>query len=183
VSDRVVSGASRQSAAPARQEAGHDADADMRFRRQSRLLKRGDFTRVYRNGRRHFGEHLTFFYLPQAQEESGAELGQGSPSAVGARVGLTVSRALGNAVARNRLKRRVREAVRLCLAELPAPVDVVINPKRSAAEAEFSVLRTEVEKAFRAIAHRRSVTEPTKGPPRPTRGQRGKHEENASRPR
>jgi ribonuclease P protein component len=114
-----------------------------RFGRYSRLLKHADFDRVYRNGRRHIAARMTFFYLQ-------GELKRGNPPG-GPRVGLTVGRALGGAVARNRLKRRMREAVRFSLGNLAVPVDVVINPKRSAATAEFSELQNEVEQGFRAI--------------------------------
>ena len=86
---------------------------------------------------------MTFFYL-QGEPQRRSPLD-------GPRVGLTVGRALGGAVARNRLKRRMREAVRFSLGELAVPVDVVINPKRSAATAEFSELQREVEQGFRAI--------------------------------
>ena len=72
----------------------------------------------------------------------------------GARVGLTVGRALGGAVQRNRIKRRLREAVRLALATITAPVDIVINPKKSALSADFSQLRNEVAEAFRVIAQK-----------------------------
>jgi ribonuclease P protein component len=139
VTDRREAGPGAQ--AVARQTVGGQTSG--RFRRQSRLLKHADFDRVYRNGRRHFAARMTFFYLPQGEQRHAPLYGP--------RVGLTVGRALGGAVARNRLKRRMREAVRFSLGELAVPVDVVINPKRSAATAEFSELRTEVRQGFRAI--------------------------------
>jgi len=111
------------------------------FPKSARLLKRADFLRVYENGRRHFGSHMTFFYLDRKAE---------SPLQR-SRVGLTVSRALGNSVARNRIRRRVREAVRMNLASLSRAVDVVINPKRSAAKVALPVLLAEVAKGFAVI--------------------------------
>ena len=81
---------------------------------------------------------MTVFFLRQAEG--------------GARVGFTVGRALGGAVQRNRIKRRLREAVRLRRAVLKAPVDVVINPKKSVLTAEFSVVVDEVSRAFDVIA-------------------------------
>ena len=67
--------------------------------RSARLLRHADFERVYKQGRRHFAAHMTVFYLRAEQGE-------------GLRIGFTVGRALGGAVERNRMKRRLREAVR-----------------------------------------------------------------------
>lgn len=103
-----------------------------------RLLRHADFERVYQQGRRHFSAHMTVFYLRRNQGE-------------GLRVGFTVSRALGGAVDRNRMKRRLREAVRLRRPGTSAPVDVVINPKRSLLTADFEGLRKEIGLAFQLI--------------------------------
>jgi ribonuclease P protein component len=67
------------------------------------------------------------------------------------RVGFTVSKALGGAVQRNRMKRRLREAVRLNGVARALGADVVINPKRSLLTADFPELRNEVAKAFVVI--------------------------------
>ena len=80
---------------------------------------------------------MTVFYLRRAQGDA-------------ARVGFTVGRVLGGAVDRNRMKRRLREAVRR---HLPpgVPVDVVINPKKSLLTADFADLLVEVSRAFAVI--------------------------------
>jgi ribonuclease P protein component len=109
-----------------------------RFPRAARLLKHADFERVYKQGKRHFSSHMTVFYLRQTEGR--------------ARVGFTVGRVLGGAVQRNRIKRRLREAVRLRRAALKAPVDVVINPKKSVLAVEFRVVVEEVRQAFDVIA-------------------------------
>ena len=70
------------------------------------------------------------------------------PGLVGPKVGFTVPRALGKAVIRNRVKRRVRESVRLALAGLAPEWWVVLNPRRRALEAPFSSLVSEVERVF-----------------------------------
>jgi ribonuclease P protein component len=103
-------------------------------------LRHADFQSVYKQGRRHFAAHMTVFYRRRAEGE-------------GARVGFTVGRALGPAVERNRMKRRLREAVRLH-GMVSLPVDVVINPKKSLLRAEFLDLQDEVAKAFRSIAQK-----------------------------
>jgi ribonuclease P protein component len=111
----------------------------LRFPRTAKLLKHSDFQRVYKSGKRHFSGLMTVFFLPRSDGES-------EP-----RVGFTVSRALGGAVKRNRIKRRMREAVRLHRRELTSRVDVVFNPKKLAADAEFSQIESEVKKAFEVI--------------------------------
>ncbi len=85
---------------------------------------------------------MTVFYLRRLDGE-------------GMRVGFTVGRVLGDAVDRNRMKRRLRESVRLTRSlSAPAAVDVVINPKKSLRTVEFSVLLGEVSKAFEVIAQK-----------------------------
>ncbi|SRR5581483_1541933 len=116
------------------------ARGTFRFPKTAKLLKHSDFQHVYKNGKRHFSGLLTAFYLPRASSEL-----------AGPRIGITVSRALGGAVVRNRIKRRMREAVRFHLAELSASVDVVFNPKKTALVAEFSQLDLEVKRAFEVV--------------------------------
>jgi len=94
-----------------------------RFPRTARLLRHADFERVYRQGRRHFSASMTVFY--------GARLTTDISRQPGPRVGFTVGKALGGAVERNRMKRRLREAVRLCGVPAEVAADVVINPKKS----------------------------------------------------
>ena len=112
------------------------------FPRTARLLKHADFERVYKQGRRLFSSHMTVFYLRQAE-------GSGT-----ARTGFTVGRVLGGAVQRNRIKRRLRNAVRQRRALLLGPVDVVINPKKSVLQLEFAVLLEEITRAFEGIARK-----------------------------
>jgi ribonuclease P protein component len=111
-----------------------------RFPRTAKLLKHSDFQRVYKSGRRHFSEAMTVFYAIRADE-----------LASGPRIGITVSRAIGGAVQRNRVKRRMREAIRFHLAELNDSVDVVFNPKKAVLEVEFTQIDLEVKRAFAVI--------------------------------
>ncbi|MFZ3210506.1 MAG: ribonuclease P protein component [Terriglobales bacterium] len=120
--------------------------------RQARLRKHADFDQVYRNGRRLFSAHMTVFFLrrnsgPPPQQTKTGFAGDPGP----ARVGFTVTRALGTAVERNRIRRRLREAVRLNLGMVGNAVDVVIHPKKSAQGAGFAELREEIARAFGRI--------------------------------
>lgn len=120
--------------------------ARQKFPRAGRLLRHGDFERVYKLGRRHFSASITVFYL-------GREAAVAAP---GLRVGFTVGRALGGAVQRNRMKRRLREAVRLTRCWPGASADVVINPKKVVLTIEFSALLNEVRQAFVVIERKLS---------------------------
>jgi ribonuclease P protein component len=136
--------------APERSVEQPAAKAGASFPRASRLLKHSDFERVYKQGRRHFSSHLTVFYLRQAEDATP----QGALPKKSARVGFTVGRVLGGAVERNRIKRRLREAVRQRRALLAGAgaVDVVINPKKSVLTLEFSLVLEEVARALEVIA-------------------------------
>ena len=70
------------------------------------------------------------------------------PQADGPRIGFTTPRALGKAVSRNRIRRRVREAVRLHLEQLSPEWSIVFNPRRKAMEARFPDLELEVQRLF-----------------------------------
>jgi ribonuclease P protein component len=70
------------------------------------------------------------------------------PEQDGPRIGFTVPRALGKAVVRNRIRRRVREAVRLHLERLGPQWSIVINPRRKALDAPMPDICREVERLF-----------------------------------
>lgn len=70
------------------------------------------------------------------------------PEADGPHIGFTCPRALGNAVVRNRIRRRFREAVRFHLDRLNPQWSIVINPRRKSFDAPMPELRREVEKLF-----------------------------------
>ena len=70
------------------------------------------------------------------------------PRPEGPHIGFTCPRALGKAVVRNRIKRRVRDAVRLQLDELSPLWSIVINPRRKALDAPVAELRQEIIRLF-----------------------------------
>jgi ribonuclease P protein component len=118
--------------------------ASSKFPKSKRLLKHPDFQRVYQSGRRQFTGNVTVFYLRRDGPEAGA----------GPRVGFTVGRVLGESVERNRIKRKMREAVRLSWAACEGAVDVVFNPRKSVLTLPFAVLVDEVARGLRLAAQR-----------------------------
>ncbi len=72
---------------------------------------------------------------------------------IGVRLGLTVPRALGGAVVRNRIKRRFRAAFRLHRAEWKFDFDVVINPRKASILAPFADLERALAKVMEKCGH------------------------------
>jgi ribonuclease P protein component len=118
---------------PARQQR-----RQLRFPRSCRLVRRKDFEAVYRSGKRRSGPQLVVFCRRNGLAQS--------------RFGTSVRRQLGTAVERNRIRRRVREIVRLHRREIAAGWDIVIQPRRTAARAQFACLEKELVGHLRAMA-------------------------------
>ena len=96
------------------------------------MRRRGDYLRAYRQGRRRSGELAVLHFFPNEN---------GMP-----RLGVTVSRKVGNSVVRHRVKRRVVEAFRRCGIRQRLPAwDFVVHAKPAIAAAPFETLRREVE--------------------------------------
>lgn len=110
-----------------------------------RLRKHADYQKVYKSSRKHFSPTMAYFYSVRQPCAPLVVLPQ-SP-----RVGLTAGKVLGNAVERNRIKRRMREAVSHHVALLPADVDVILHPRKSVLTLEFGRLDSEVERIFATI--------------------------------
>lgn len=111
--------------------------------RSIRLRKHADFQRVYQASRRCSSASMTYFFrVRDASEPAGPQ----------PRIGFTTGRVLGGAVVRNRIRRRMREAVRLHMSELPQRTDVVLHPRKVVLDMNFALLEKEVSRVFTAIA-------------------------------
>jgi ribonuclease P protein component len=101
-----------------------------KFPREARLVRRGDFEAVYRAGKRRSSSHFTVFFRANELPQS--------------RFGVSIKKALGGAVVRNRIRRRLREMVRCHRLEIPAGWDIVIHPKSAVAKAPFATLTVDL---------------------------------------
>jgi len=124
----------------------HSPDKDARPAQEGeafgRLKRRAEFQRVAR-GRRKASDAFT---LQSARREGGDE------APAGARFGITVTRKVGNAVVRNRIRRRLREALRAARPlETGADRDYVLVARREALARSFAALVEDLRGAFRAI--------------------------------
>lgn len=110
--------------------------------RERRLRRRAEFRWVYEQGVRAAGRYVVVFVAPRGVGEE--------PS----RLGITATRKLGGAVVRARCKRRVREVFRLGFSEGPAPMDIVVNPRRGCAEAPWEQLRQDLLRCLESARFR-----------------------------
>jgi len=107
------------------------------FPRTLRLCKPGDFRRVYANGRRLGNEFFTINAEANALER--------------ARLGMSVAvRTLGSAVARNRVRRLIRESFRHHQARVP-PVDVIVGVRTAARAASAAELRASIDRLWQKL--------------------------------
>ena len=116
------------------------------FSRDDRLRKRTEFEACYSSGVRVSGRHLVLFL-------------RSDPAASRPRIGISVSKRVGDATVRNRVKRRLRELFRRTRAKLlDRPVEIAVNARPSAASAPFEDLARDYTSTLqRALTRARST--------------------------
>ena len=111
--------------------ASHASDVPrLFFPRACRLTRRVEYDAVYRDGKRRSSREFTVFLRPNGLPVS--------------RFGWSIKKALGTAVRRNRIRRRLREIVRVHRQEIAPGWDIVIHPRSSTATADFFPLAADL---------------------------------------
>ena len=103
-----------------------------------RLTDSPEFERVYRQGTAYRGKLFSVHAFPNQH---------GTP-----RLGLSVSRKVGNAVTRNTVRRRLREVFHSCISDMSRNLDLVVSARPPAAEATFEELREEFRKSLGKVS-------------------------------
>jgi len=108
------------------------------FTKTDRILKRGEYIALSKSGRRVQNEHFIAYVLPACHSRS--------------RLGVTVTKKVGGAVKRNRIKRRVREFFRLNRHCLLGKWDINIIAKRQIADISTEKAYQSLQNIFDRIA-------------------------------
>ena len=128
-----------------------------------RLRKHADYQHAYAQSAKQNSRQLTFFFSIRPDDRRSAT--------TGARIGLTVPKAIGKAHERNRIKRRLRVLVRAHLYLLHSPIDVILHPRRTTMTCPAAALDREIADIFTriqtAVDARNGQPFPLRPPPPP----------------
>jgi ribonuclease P protein component len=105
----------------------------------ARLSKHADYQRAYAASRKRQSASMSWFLASQQSATAGAVAPPEGP-----RVGLTAGKVLGKAHERNRIKRRMREALRRHVELLPPGCDLILHPRRAVLNLDFKKLEAEI---------------------------------------
>ena len=110
------------------------------FTKADRIRRSIEYRTLSKTGRRHYSDN--FIILSQENQASRS------------RLGITVSKKVGKAVTRNRIKRIIREHFRLSRRLLPGRFDINIIARQSSGRIGAAAIRNQLERCFEAIARK-----------------------------
>lgn len=105
-----------------------------------RIGKKKDFVFIYKKGRRYRGKYFTLVYLSNDRDFS--------------RVAVVVSKKIGNAVKRNKIKRRLKTLFRRNKALMTRPLDLVFIVRKEMRTAAWLDLQSDFLAAVNAVGHK-----------------------------
>lgn len=111
---------------------------DSRFPKERRLLHKKGYQRVFREGRKSVRPSLVVYVLPRPDSVEGGD----------SRLGMAVSRKVGNAVVRNLARRRIREIYRLHHQDLLFPADIVVVGRFNLGKVSYQKMEKELLSAL-----------------------------------
>lgn len=101
----------------------------------ARLCKSADYRRAYAASRKRHSASMSWFLAPRQTD---------GPATAGPRIGLSAGKVLGKAHERNRIKRRMKEALRRHLELMPSGCDLIFHPRRVVLTMDFAKLEAEI---------------------------------------
>jgi ribonuclease P protein component len=122
-----------------------------------RLRKHADYQHAYANSRKRQSASMSWFLYSHGPDDT-------QP---GPRIGLTAGKVLGKAHERNRIKRRMREALRRHTDLLPVDCDLILHPRRTVLTMEFGKLEAEIVRILQQAKTEavQKATNPTEAKP------------------
>jgi ribonuclease P protein component len=129
--------AARKGVIASRPISGSEPAVGLAFPREARLVRKSEFDRVYQAGKRFSTSHFTIFVRQNELAVS--------------RFGFSIKKALGGAVVRNRIRRRLREILRGHRQEISAGWDIVVHPKSSMIRAPFATLTQDLVRLLKQL--------------------------------
>lgn len=105
------------------------------MKKENRLRKNMEFKKVYKSGKNYWNRNLIVYVRRNGTDKT--------------RIGISITKRVGNAVVRNKLKRRIREVSRVYLPNLRKGYDLIFIPKKNAVDLSFAELESAIMHIYR----------------------------------
>lgn len=105
------------------------------MKKENRLRKNMEFKKVYKSGKNYWNRNLIVYVRRNGTDKT--------------RIGISITKKVGNAVVRNKLKRRIREVSRVYLPNLRKGYDLIFIPKKNAVDLSFAELESAIMHIYR----------------------------------
>jgi len=113
------------------------------FRPHERIKKKNDFLFIYKQGKRYRGKYFILIYIFSDLSFS--------------RMAVVAGKKMGNAVKRNKIKRRMRELFRQHKSLLVTPLDMIFLPQKEIHEASWQELQKDYAEALNSVSQKKQA--------------------------